>query len=311
MVCEQCGAACDDDALICFECGAPIGDDPAASGLHKLPEHLQAPITVELPAIRPFVSATDAQGATTAVCPRCGAPLEPDASLCFECGTAIGVASPHTGPLSIPDYLKAPITIEMPVVITTDHTPAVHKPARRRPPLRPPTRRELITSGSILGVAAVLVLAGIVVLLYRILPPPVPVQAIYHDPQHRFSFAQPALWPATPYGNGVQLTDATGTSTLTITADPALNLDAAAYADFLAQPYHLASVLPVQVGGANWEQRAGVVRGEDGVLRQRIVLAVIYNNTLYAIQFTCPASIFPNLDLQVYQPVLQSFQFAR
>jgi hypothetical protein len=319
MVCERCGAPCEDGALICFECGAPIGEDPARSGLHKLPEHLQAPVTIELPAIRAPATATtsgapgggDAEESarSTTVCPRCGAPLEPNASICFECGLAIGPGSPRTGPLSIPDYLKAPITIELPVVIATGQTKAAQAPKRRE--RRPPTRRELIAAGSILGVAALVVLAGVVVLLYRILPPPVPVQAIYHDPRRHFSFAQPALWQATPLGDGVRLTDATGISSLEITAQPALNLDASGYADLLAQPYHLASLLPVQVGGANWEQRAGATRGDDGVLRERVILATIYDGTLYAIQFTCPASVFPDLDAQVYQPVLASFHFAR
>lgn len=322
MVCERCGALCEDDALICFECGAPIGEDPARSGLHKLPEHLQAPITIELPAIRAPATATTsapegttpgAAASVTSVCPRCGAPLEPNASICFECGLAIGPGSPHTGPLSIPDYLKAPITIELPVVIPAAQPKAAHaqKRASQRLERHPPTRRDLIAAGSILGVAALVVLAGVIVLLYRILPPPVPVQAIYHDPRRHFSFAQPALWQAAPLGDGVRLTDATGTSSLEITAQPALNLDAAAYADYLAQPYHLASLLPVQVGGANWEQRAGATRGNDGVLRERVILATIYDGTLYDIQFTCPASVFPDLDAQVYQPVLASFHFAR
>lgn len=315
MVCEHCGAACDDDALICFECGAPIGDDPAQSGLHKLPAHLQAPITVQLPAVSPAAVAAAAPDATLpahdmavplSACPRCGAPCEPNASICFECGAPLGVGSPRTGPLSIPDYLKAPITIELPVIVTTTR-PRAATPTRRL--ARVPTRREAIIAGGILAAALVAVLVGTVIVQYRIAPPPVPLRAIYHDPQHRFSFARPALWDAAALGDGVRLTDAGGTSILQITADPALNLDAAAYADLLAQPYGIATVPPMQIGGANWEQRAGRTRGSDGVLREHIVLAVIYNRTLYAIQFSCPDSIFADVDVQVYQPVLRSFTF--
>jgi hypothetical protein len=313
MVCEHCGALCEDDALICFACGAPIGDDPAASGLYQMPAHLQAPITVQLPAITP-APATGSAPATTAArerCPRCGAPLAPDASICFECGTPIGVGSTRTGPLDIPDHLKAPITIELPVVVVRpSRRDAARTHARpTRSPRRPPTRREIIAAACIFGATLILLLAGAVAVSYRILPPPVPAHTIYRDPHHHFAVTVPALWQAAPLADGVQLTDSGGTSAIMITADPAIQLDAAGYADFLAQPDGLATLVRVPFAGGIWEQRAGSVRDPSGVLREHIILATVYEGTLYAIQFTCPASIFPDLDAQVYQPLLQSFAF--
>lgn len=316
MVCEHCGAEVEDDALICFECGAPIGDDPAQSGLHKLPEHLRAPVTVQLPAIARGDAATTAPGedadrdaeALTATCPQCGAPCAPTAKICFECGAPLGVDSPRTGPLKIPDYLKAPITIELPVIITSGKSRAVA--ARTRWSLPRPSRRETVIAGIILAATLLFVLAGAVVVQYRVAPAAVPLRAVYHDPRHRFAFTLPGLWDETRLADGVRLTDASGTSYFELTADPALDLDAASDADFLAQPYALATVPPVQISGVNWEQRAGRSRGADGVLRERVVLATIYQGTLYAMQFGCPDSVFADLNVQVYQPLLQSFTFA-
>ncbi|HEV7127908.1 MAG TPA: zinc ribbon domain-containing protein, partial [Ktedonobacterales bacterium] len=264
---------------------------------------------------------TTATSGTRAVarCPACGYPLEPAATICFECGAPIGDDAVDTGPLAIPDYLKAPITIELPVVAWTERAGSARvltappEPANEPPKARHPrrvTRRDVTAAGINLLVTLLLLGGGIEFLVqFRVAPPAVSAQSIYRDPAHRFHFAHPTLWQVVPIEQGVQLVDADGTNTLMLVASPDWGLSASAQADALATLNTLGALPPVQVAGASWEQRAGRVRDTRGVLREIVVLVTVHDATLYTIEYASPDSSFSNLTLLVYQPVLQSFTF--
>ncbi len=141
--------------------------------------------------------------------------------------------------------------------------------------------------------------------------PPVPHQAIYQDPQHRFRFQRPALWTATPSPDGVLLSDSAGTSTLRITVStPAGGETAQSHADAIANARNLTIAAPENVAGADWQVAVGEVTGRDGVVREVRVYVTAHSGRLYVIELSSPISSFNSIDNLVYQPLLDSFAFA-
>ena len=242
-------------------------------------------------------------------CEQCGAPYLEGVTICYSCGAPIGEAEQPTQPVKVPVHLRARIA-------TVVHAPAVPPMsagplgalAKPREPLWTPRAKPL--SLALLAAAVVLIIAGVVVLSFRLIPSAVPLRTVYHDPKTRFHFVLPALWQATPDDSGVRLTDSTGISTLRVAV--ALDMpgqDAASSASLLAENLGIGMDTPVQFAGTTWERREGQITGEDAVQREMVALVTVYNGEIYIIEYSSPATTFAQTNTLVFQPLLRSFAF--
>lgn len=250
-------------------------------------------------------------------CLRCGAPYEPDATVCLSCGAPIGETRSSTQPVRA-------------VKVARDEAVATPEPAPEADPSRVRTlagpalasRPVAVATAGRRGPGArliaivfvvVLVLAGGAIYAAHVLTagPPVSHQSVYHDPQHRFSFTRPTLWQVTTTSDGALLTDSDGASTAKISVStPADGQDAAAYADSLAKPLGLTAGPSQTIAGEQWEQRSGQVTGTDGAVRQTVLLLTLHDGQIYTILFSSPTASYSGVNNLVYQPLLASFQFA-
>jgi hypothetical protein len=257
-------------------------------------------------------------------CLRCGAPYEPDDTVCYRCGAPIGETRANTQPVRA---LRRPT----PTVVESDAPPStaalparsgagLSGPITTPPPAASPsssraarpTKRRPLWLLLLLGCALLLGAFGGAAYLLRLLTagPAVSQQTSYTDPRHRFSFARPTLWQVSTSATGVSLSDADGISTASVTVRAADFSDTAATAaDAVATPLGLATQPQQQFAGVTWEQRSGQVTGQDGAVRQYVVLAAIHNSQVYVIEFTCPISSYDSTNTLVYQPLLDSFAF--
>lgn len=260
-------------------------------------------------------------------CLRCGAPYDEGATVCFTCGASIGELETPTQPVRAPKRpappeAPAPLPAEAPqapvaTAPTSEHVPS--RPltvgsSRQRPPVAAPPRAPRRVRWPVVVVALVVVAAlvtgGVIEARALLATPPIPTTTTYHDPQQRFSFAEPALWTVTPRANGALLADSTGASTLTITVAPApATQTASAIADTLAAQQGLQSAPAVTIAGDQWEQRSGSVTGADGATRIITLYVDIHGSSLYTIETSSPTSVASSINTLVYQPLLASFAF--
>lgn len=236
------------------------------------------------------------------VCLRCGAPYEDGATVCFTCGAPIGEIKTPTQPVPIPRVPK-PEPVEP---AEEAHAPvaSVVRPAVRRRPRRWPF--------VVLALLVALAAAGGTAYLLRgaLAGPPVATHAMYRDPGHRFSLAQPALWNATARSDGLLLTDSDGVNRVQVAiSTPAAGEDAAMHADALAASQGLSPMADQQFAGQQWQSRMGVATGPDGVTRETVIYVTLHGGMLYTITCTSPLSTYDSMDNLVYQPLLASFAF--
>ena len=282
-------------------------------------------------------------------CLRCGAPYEPDDTVCYHCGAPIGETEGDTAPVKVvrvnkpganDPSLDAPADAPLapqgegpgvktppevdPARITVGSAAAMRS-AIAGPPAEPlvPRVHRGRRAWLVMVIAAALALAALGGALYarRGAPtaPPVAQQTTYADPSGRFHFLRPALWSATPTADGVALTDSGGTSSVTIavltpgtTGIPA-GISAAAYADQLARQQGgtppLGPLAARQIAGASWEQREGRVTGPDGAVRETLLLVALHAGDLYVVTCTSPVASFGATQNLVFDPLLGSFVF--
>lgn len=250
-------------------------------------------------------------------CLRCGAPYEPDATVCLTCGAPIGETRSSTQPVRAVKVARdepAPSAEPAPEA-DPSRVRTLAGPALASRPVAVATSARRGPSARLIAIVfvVVLVLAGGAIYAAHALTagPPVSHQSVYHDPQHRFSFTRPTLWQVTTTSNGALLTDSDGASTAKISVSaPVTGQDAATYADSLAQAQDLASAPPQSIAGEQWEQRTGQVTGTDGAVRQTVILVTLHDGQLYTIEFSSPTASYSGVNNLVYQPLLASFQFA-
>lgn len=261
-------------------------------------------------------------------CLRCGAPYDEGATVCFTCGASIGELETPTQPVRAPrraaaepapepapepaDATTQPEQPPAPVVTATPPRPLTvgtsYHPAVAAPPAPRRVRWPLVIGA--LVVIALLITGGIIEARALMATPPVPKTTIYHDPQARFSFTEPALWTVTPRADGALLADSSGANTLTISVAPAqTGQTASGVADTLAAQQGLQSAPPTQIAGDQWEQRAGSVTGSDGATRVVTLYVDVHAGQVYSIQTSSPSSVADSENTLVYQPLLASFTF--
>lgn len=251
-------------------------------------------------------------------CLRCGAPHEPDATVCLSCGAPIGETRSSTQPVravKVPRDEPAPTSSEPAPEADPSRVRTIAGPALASRPVAVSTPARRGPSARLIAVVfvVVLALAGSAIYAAHALTagPPIAHQSVYHDPQHRFSFTRPTLWQVTTTADGAQLTDSSGASTATISVTtPADGQGAAAYADSLAKSQGLTPGAPRAIAGEQWEQRSGEVTGTDGAVRQIALLVTLRDGQLYTITLSSPTASFSGVNNLVYEPLLASFQFA-
>jgi hypothetical protein len=204
-------------------------------------------------------------------CLRCGAPYEPDDTVCYTCGAPIGETQGNTQPVRAVKVARGSEPVPLADDGGTPEETAEREPAQgtagntaEEATAPPEVDISRITVGSmpavrpapvsaprakrrvwpLVLVACVVVLAALGGALYatRALNPPSPPvahQTRYSDPNGRFHFVRPALWNISSSGeSGVTLTDSSGASVVQIiVAAPGMGdvpQDATRYADQLA-----------------------------------------------------------------------------
>lgn len=256
------------------------------------------------------------------ICLRCGAPYDADDTVCYSCGAPIGETQSPTQPVRA---VRAPKSApeSAPEPDPEPPTPAAPPPASPKLPVwQPPQpspaakrRRALWPAIALICVVTLAILGGAAYISHAVHSgPPVANQTLYRDPQHRFQFTHPTLWTPTSTTDGVTMSDSNGASTATIhVVQPAPPLTAASYATQLAQAPEmqppLASAPQQTIAGAVWEQRTGQVTGQDGAVRQIVLLVTVHDGAAYVIQFSSPISSYSATNTLVYQPLLASFAF--
>ncbi|HZC79306.1 MAG TPA: hypothetical protein VE258_16245 [Ktedonobacterales bacterium] len=249
-------------------------------------------------------------------CLRCGAPHEPDATICLSCGAPIGETQSPTQPVRA-------IKVPRPEVAAETSTPASASEATAN--AASPASVAVAASAApatrgkhqwpIVLLICVFVLALLAGAAYAVrtltAAPPVARQTIYHDPQHRFSFQRPALWIVSPNPDGgVTVSDTAGSSTVKIAVlAAAAATSAKAYADQRAEQLGIGADSPRAVAGEQWEQRSGTVTGSDGAERQYVLLVTVHGGQLYSIECASPVASFDGTNTLVFQPLLASFTF--
>lgn len=98
-VCVNCGASLEPGAMFCGNCGtrqpdpaaapAPAPAVPEAPVVPETPAAPEAPAVPEVPAAPSSAADADPAPAAPAVCPACGAPLDPGAPFCGNCGMKV------------------------------------------------------------------------------------------------------------------------------------------------------------------------------------------------------------------------------
>ena len=267
-------------------------------------------------------------------CLRCGAPYDEGATVCFTCGASIGELETPTQPVRAPKRPTATTAAEDSVTQATPGSPsaAPATPATIATATQLPSRPLTVGSSyqatrqaeaprarhkvrwplavALLVVILALAVGGALGVRALLAPPPVSRTTVYHDPQRRFSFAEPSLWTVTPQANGALLTDSTGANSFTITVAPAQpGQTASALADTLATQQGLQSAPTAIIGGDSWEQRSGSVTGSDGATRIVTVYVDIHAGAAYTIQTSSPTSVASSINTLAYQPLLASFTF--
>ena len=244
-------------------------------------------------------------------CLRCGAPYEEGATVCFTCGASIGELETPTQPVRAPRRPTADAAPPREPAAQSEQAPAPVVTATEPEPLGAPHPLTVGTSYQPVVVTPRpprRVRWPLIIALLA--PPPVPKTITYHDPEGRFSFAEPALWSVTPRTDGALLADSSGANTLTITVDATqADQTASAVADELATRLGLQAAPAVSIGGAQWEQRTGSVIGSDGATRILTVYVDIHASAVYTIQTSSPSSVADSENTLVYQPLLASFTF--
>ncbi len=246
----------------------------------------------------------------TGTCLRCGAPYEADATVCYTCGAPIGETKTPTQPVRAVKSPRPAAPEPAPVIAPTS---VPMRPAPIAQPASPAPRARRRWPVALAVCILVLFVLGGAAYAVRVLtaPPPVATQTTYHDPQHRFSFQRPALWQVTATSAGADLSDASGTSTATVTVSlPPTPVTAAQEADRLATQLDLQPTTAQTIAGQSWERRSGQVTGSDGAVRQLTVLVTVYGGELYTIQLSSPVASFSAIDNAVYEPLLASFTFS-
>lgn len=265
------------------------------------------------------------EGEVAGNCLRCGAPYGPDDTVCYTCGAPIGETRANTQPVKAVRPTQRPATSSE----TATATSAPPAPRLTAPPrltvgsgsVLSPTAPEPPASkrgGRLRGVVVVVlclvlvaVVGGAVAALHQITtPPPVAHQTTYSDPQGRFAFTRPALWKVAETPTGVTLTDSTSVSTASVTVENAtLGTTAQTAASAHASARGLATAPSRSIAGEVWEVRSGQVTGQDGVLREYVLLVAIHGGSVYTIEFVCPIASYDATNRLVYQPLIDSFRF--
>ncbi|HEV8192257.1 MAG TPA: hypothetical protein VGP82_12385 [Ktedonobacterales bacterium] len=245
-------------------------------------------------------------------CLRCGALCDEDATVCFTCGAPLGEVKTPTQPVPIPKLPKHEPDVEpAPQATPPAATGAIAILKQPKSEVETPIRKRRWPVFVLFGMLALALLGGGGYLLRALLAgPPVANTVVYHDPQQRFHFTRPNLWVLTAAQDGVLLTDSAGTSRLQLTISvPQKGEDAIKHADTLATAEALTAVAPQTYAGETWEQRTGVVTGNDGVVRQELLLVTVHGGQLYTIECAAPLSGFDSTNNLVFQPLLTSFTF--
>lgn len=268
-------------------------------------------------------------------CEQCGAPYLEGGTICYVCGAPLGEDERPTHPVRVPVHLRARVTQVLPAIRSSPPSAASREEAAAGAPLPrllpvAQRRREGGTVAdrwrfalgqslhiqpvqvALLALSLAAFLAGIVVLYYRLIPPAVPTQAIYRDPSHRFHFARPALWQATPTIDGVRLADSTGTSTVLITIShttPIPGDDVSSYADSLSESLGIEQAAPVVAAGVVWETSVGEVTDVGGATHSIAAYVTLQRGLLYIVECSSPAGSFDATNTLVFQPLLRSFAF--
>lgn len=265
------------------------------------------------------------EGEVAGTCLRCGAPYGPDDTVCYTCGAPIGETRANTQPVkamrptqrpakaaetAAPAPEPAAARLTTPPRLTVGAGPVV-SPA---PPSRPaPKQRGKLWGVGVVALCLVLVAAvgGAVAVLRQITAaPPVAHQTTYADPQGRFALTRPALWKVAQTPTGVTLSDSTSVSTASVTLqDAAPGVTAQTVADTRASAQGLTAAPSRSFAGETWAVRSGQVTGQDGVLREDVLLVTVHSGTVYALEFVCPIASYDATNRLVYQPLLDSFRF--
>ncbi|MDE3230106.1 MAG: hypothetical protein KGO05_09495 [Chloroflexota bacterium] len=260
------------------------------------------------------------------VCLRCGAPYDEGATVCFTCGASIGELETPTQPVRAPQRPAPAAPVEQPAA----EQPAMPATAVVASPGPSPASRPLTVGGAsyrasvapaprpirwslvivALVVIAALATGGVLTARALLAGKPIPATTIYHDPQRRFSFAEPSLWTVTGNPQGALLTDSSGANTITISVASATSGQAAGLiADGMARQQGLQSAPDVGIGGDQWQQRTGSVTGQDGATRIVTLYVDVRAGALYTIETSSPTSVADSMTSLVYQPLLASFIF--
>lgn len=256
------------------------------------------------------------------VCLRCGAPYDEGATVCFTCGASIGELETPTQPVRTPKRPAQPAAavVAEPAAPTTaaNATPApTSRPltvggARYHAPVAsaPRTIRWPLIIGALVAIVA-LGVGGFFIARALFATRPFATVTTYHDPQRRFSFAQPSLWKVTPNDAGALLSDSSGANTVTISVSAAPAGKAAGIlADALAAQQGLHNAPDATIGGDQWQQRTGSITGQDGATRIVTLYLDLRDGKLYTIETSSPTSVSDSMSALVYQPFLASFSFS-
>lgn len=265
-------------------------------------------------------------------CLRCGAPLDPDDTVCFTCGAPVGENKTPTQPVPLPKAVKER-TAALPALKPTSNAgepvgAGTRTPSLSRPlppvsapfvPLSPTSRRKANRGRWLLGLLAALLIAAVavtggIVLRASLAGPPVPRTVLYQDPAGHFQVQQPALWVARAQPDGVLFADSVDANAITSTIQVNITPEqpkttAASQADALATSLGLAgpSSTTDTIAGQTWEQREGTVVGSDGASREVLIEATLANGEVYTITCESPLANFGGTNSLVFQPFLASF----
>jgi hypothetical protein len=321
----------EEDATVCFTCGAAIGDVETPTRPVPVPRFLRTTILTdvtlvpaeELPALPdrgpgwmpqrgpegPAHGNVEAGRGTEGPAHAGAASRGPE-------GPAHGNGRPPdalTGPAlgEVGDEAPAPLLARAGATETLARIAAVPRQlATDATALARTARHASRLAWILLAASAVVIALGLVVLSYRLIPSAIPAATVYHDPQERFSFVQPALWQAAPASDGVTLTDATGISSARVTVTLAPGQETAAEAaDLVGASDGVSSATIVRVGGATWEERDGTVPLADGTTRHVAVFVTEHDSSLYILEFSTLAATYPTTNQSIFQPLLRSFAF--
>jgi hypothetical protein len=302
--CEQCGASVEEDATVCFTCGAAIGDIETPTQPVPVPRFLRTQILTEVTLVPEEAPATSTTAEAT-VPPR-GAEM-----LAHGVDGDRGPEVPAHGSRSTEVPESTPPIKRAGAAETLARIAAVPRQlAADAQQLAQAARRASRLSWTLLGISVVVIMLGLVVLSYRLIPGSVPAETIYRDPQGRFSFVQPALWHTAPATDSVTVMDATGISSVRVTVTLAHGQETAAQAaDLVGASDGAISAAIVHIGGVAWEEREGTVPLADGTTRYVDVFVTEHDSSFYIVECSTLAATYPTTNQLIFQPLLRSFAF--